>query len=63
MPKFMVELAGSFYTYELYNDAGAHIYDLTEAVNCAEDQFGEDWQAVYNGNEGEEREECLTYEA
>ena len=59
MPKFSVELAGSFYTYDLYGASGGSIYDLREATECAEDQFGTDWQSVYNGNESMEREEYL----
>ncbi len=63
MPKFMVELAGEFYTYELYNAAGEHIFNVSDAAESAEEQYGTDWQSVYNGIEGVEREEYLVYDA
>ncbi len=57
--KCMVELAGSFYSYELYSADGEHISDLMEAAEAAEEQFEDGWQCVYNGNEAMEREEYL----
>ena len=59
MPKFSVELAGSFYTYELYNAAGEHIFNVSDAAECAEEQYGTDWQSVYNGNEAIDRDDYL----
>jgi len=51
MPKFRVELLGNFHTFELYNARGAEIFDLLEAIECAEEQFGPEWACVYNGQQ------------
>ena len=51
-------MAGSFYTYELYDEKGREIYTLSEAVRAAEQQFGADWNCVYNGQEAVSREEA-----
>ena len=58
MPKFRVRLAGSFYSFELYNSAGAEVHDLMEAVDCAEEQYGDEWREVYNGEESADRSEA-----
>lgn len=50
--KFMIHFAGAFYSNELYNSRGEHIYDLTEAIEEAENQFPEDEYELYNGEEG-----------
>jgi len=52
---FRAELAGSFYGAELYGSDGDHVYDLETAVEVAEENFGDEWQSVYNGNESQER--------
>jgi len=52
---FRIELARSFYGAELYGPDGDHVYDLETAVEVAEENFGTDWQSVYNGNESQER--------
>jgi hypothetical protein len=58
MRKFRVRLAGSFYSFELYNAAGAEVHDLMAAVDCAEEQYGDEWREVYNGVENAYRSEC-----
>lgn len=59
MRPFSVELAGSFYTYNLYNEDGKQIFDLMEAADRAEELYEIDWQGVYNGNEGIGREDYV----
>lgn len=50
--KFMIHFAGAFYSNELYNSKGSHIYDLTEAIQEAENQYPNDEYEIYNGEEG-----------
>jgi hypothetical protein len=55
-----VELVGYFYTLELYDSEGAEIYNLDDAAEAAELQYGADWACVYNGNEGVDRDSWLS---
>lgn len=57
--KFRVEVAGSFYTYELYDDRGRECFDVDTAANAAEQEYGIDWQSVYNGQVAIDRESWL----
>ena len=54
---FKVELVGSFYSFQLYDEFGREIFELSAAIEEAEKQFGTDWNCVYNGSEGAERED------
>lgn len=54
---FSVELAGSFYTFKLYDARGMEITDAQAAADFAESEFGTDWQSVFNGSEAIERED------
>ena len=38
------------------------IFLLSEAIDAAENQYGEEWDEVYNGDEGISREEYLEQE-
>jgi hypothetical protein len=58
-PKFRVEIAGSFYTYELYDAKGREIHNCREAAEFAESEYGCDWQLVYGGDEAMDRAEYL----
>lgn len=49
--KFRVELKGSFYTYELYDERGAEVFDLEDAVRVANWLYPDQWSCVYNGSE------------
>ena len=49
--KFKVELLGSFYTFELYDSRGREIFILDEAIEAAEEQYPNEWQSVFNGEE------------
>lgn len=57
MQKFKVELAGSFYTYELYDSKGREIFELDKAIEAAEWQYAGVWNSVYNGNEAADNPE------
>ena len=59
MRPFRVKLRGSMHTFELYNKRGEEITDLVEAADCAEEEFGDEWEEVYNGDAGAERSECI----
>lgn len=49
MPKFRVEVAGMFYTLELYDAKGREIHNLQDAIAAAIDTYGNDWVSVFNG--------------
>jgi len=52
---FSVEVAGSFYTFPLYDGAGREVTNMQDAASVAEDEFGDDWQSVFNGDEAMDR--------
>jgi hypothetical protein len=52
--KFRIELLGSFYTFELYDSRGREIFTLDEAIEAAEEQYPNEWQSVFNGEEAVE---------
>lgn len=54
MSRFKVELLGSFYTFELYDDKGREIFDLDKAIETAESQHAGLWRSVFNGEIGQE---------
>lgn len=54
--KFKVEIAGDFYSHELYDEKGREVFDLKKATQVAEDQFGDEWAIVYNGEKALTRE-------
>ena len=54
--KFKIQFEIGAYTFELYNDRGASIYDLNEAYEEALRQFPQDNWIVYNGKESLEKE-------
>lgn len=56
---FSVQLSGSFYTFNLYDANGREITDMSAAADFAESEFGTDWNEVFNGHEGIERDEYL----
>lgn len=55
--KFSVELRGVFYTLTLYDEKGREVFTLEEAIQAAENEYGSEWSAVFNGEEGVAREE------
>jgi hypothetical protein len=55
----MVTLVGSLHAQELYNADGAAVYDIYEAVECAEDTYGSDWESVHNEQDGISRDDYL----
>ncbi len=56
LPAFSVELSGSFHTFKLMGRSGENITDARRAAEIAEDEFGMDWNSVFNGNESIERD-------
>lgn len=60
---FKVQLKGSTEFIELRNSKGREVYSLLFAAKAAERQFGENWAAVYNGEEGSTREDYLSCES
>lgn len=57
---FQIELRNYFYTLELYDSMGREVFDLQTACEAAEEQYGADWQSVFNGHESMSREDYLT---
>lgn len=55
MGKFMIRLQGAVYANELYGASGDHIYDLDEAIQQAETQFGPSGWELWNGSAEENR--------
>jgi hypothetical protein len=55
-PAFHVLHPGSLYSHVLYSREGDHVFDLSTAVEVAEDMHGSDWSEVYNGLDGVERQ-------
>jgi hypothetical protein len=51
---------GAFHTYSLYRMDGSVIADIKEAAKEAEEQFGSDWQEVFNGADGISRAEFVS---
>lgn len=58
---FQVRFRGTFYAYGLYSREGKQYFTLKEAAQAAEEQYGEDWREVYNGQEAISREEMLQW--
>lgn len=57
MPKpFRFTLVGSFHSYELYDRRGREVFNLDEAVEAAEELYGDEWVEVYNGESAAARE-------
>jgi len=52
---FKIHLEDYFYALELYDERGREIFTLEEAIEAAEQQYGELGWEVYNGNEGVNR--------
>ena len=61
MPKFSVEVAGSFHTYCLYDARGREVTELYAAAETAESQYGEDWNSVFNGREAIDRDDYIAW--
>ncbi len=61
MAKFMVEIVGSFHTFELYDNRGREVHELLAAAETAEDLYGSEWQSVFNGNDSVDREGYLDW--
>ncbi len=59
MTSFSVHLAGVFHTFELYDAAGREIMDMVAAADYAESEFGADWDEVFSGSEGIDRDEYI----
>lgn len=49
--KFRININGSFYSYELYNDKGEEIFTLDAAIEAAREQYPDDLWEVWNGEE------------
>ncbi len=47
---FMIRFPGVFHACELYNAKGNHVYSLQEAIDVANDMYGDGWLEVYNGS-------------
>lgn len=61
MPQpFKVTFVGSFYSSELYDRHGKEVFTLDDAIQTAEELYGEDWKEVFNGQEGISRDETPT---
>lgn len=56
---FSVELCGSFHTFELLDAGGRPITDARVAADFAECEFGSDWNCIYNGSDGINREDHI----
>lgn len=56
-PKYMIRFQGSFYSSELYDRRGRTVHNLRDAVDAANDIYGDSWTEVYNGHDGALREE------
>lgn len=54
MNPFSVQIAGSFHTLELLDSNGRQVFNLADAVEAANETYGNHWIAVYNGEVGEE---------
>jgi len=54
---FSVALTGSFYTCILYDCKGQEVFELEKAREVAESQYGADWQEVFNGDIGMDRDD------
>ena len=52
---FKIHLEDYFYALELYDERGNYVYTLREAIDAAEEQYGENGWEVYNGMEGVNR--------
>lgn len=48
---FRVTLKGYFYSLELYDQKGRSVYDIAAAIQAANDEYGQGWDCVYNGEE------------
>lgn len=59
MRPFRVEVIGSFYTFELYDSRGREVFNIHDAAEAAEDEYGSDWSCVYNGQEAMTRDEYM----
>ncbi len=55
---FRVSALGSMHPHLLYDHGGSPVYTLEEAIETAEQLYGDRWTEVYNGEVGEERENC-----
>lgn len=53
---FHVELNSCFHTYELYDSEGRQIFNLQDAIDVANKQFGDSWVSVFNGQIARENE-------
>lgn len=53
---FSVELYGYFFTGKLYDKRGREIFELDRACEEAEELYGSDWSAVFNGEGGIHRD-------
>ena len=51
MHTFSVELVGSFYTHKLYDEKGREVFNLQDACQAAEREYGDGWAIVYNGEQ------------
>ncbi len=59
-PAFSVELVGTFHTIKLLDHAGRSITNIMVAAEIAEDEFGSDWDSVFNGDDAMYRDDWLT---
>lgn len=60
---FRVELEGVFHTGELYDKRGRQVFELERACEVADELYGRDWSAVYNGEEGIDRDAWIEQQA
>lgn len=54
---FSVRIVGSFYSYPLYDKRGREIRSLPEAIETAEEMYGDEWLEVFNGERGTSRDD------
>lgn len=55
--RFLVRLKGSMHSFGLYDSKGREVHTLSRAIEVAEEQFGDEWTEVYNGEDGANRED------
>jgi hypothetical protein len=63
MQKFSVELLGAFHTFTLLDSRGREVHTLADAIESAENEYGEQWSSVFNGAESIARSDWLALSA
>lgn len=63
MRAFSFRLTGSFHSGPLYDQAGREVFSLAQAIAVVEDIYSDEWEKVFNGDEGISRPEWLESKA